>query len=74
MNAGMLWFDDDPKADLKAKINKASVYYRKKYGQEPNLCLVNPCLAAEVKNNSVPIKIQVSQFILPHHFWIGVSK
>jgi hypothetical protein len=74
MNSGMLWFDDDPKADLRSKINKASIYYRKKYGQEPDLCLVNPGLATEVQNNSVPIKVLVSQFILPHHFWIGVSK
>ena len=70
----MLWFDDDPKADLKTKIIKASVYYHKKYGQEPDLCIVNPCLAAEIQNNSVPIKVLVSKFILPHHFWIGVSK
>jgi hypothetical protein len=74
MNSGMLWFDDDPKVDLKAKIIKASVYYHKKYGQAPNLCLVSPSVAAEVQNNSVPIKVQISQFILPHHFWIGVSK
>ncbi len=42
MNIGMLWFDNDPKADLSAKIVRASVYYRDKYGQAPNLCLVHP--------------------------------
>ncbi len=74
MNRGMLWFDDDPKADIQDKIKKAILYYQKKYGQEPDLCLVNPKLADEITKNSTPIKVMVDQFILPHHFWIGVKK
>ncbi len=29
MNIGMLWFDNDPKADLEAKITGAAGYYEK---------------------------------------------
>ena len=42
MNAGMLWFDNDPKTALSTKIEKAANYYQKKYGRKPNLCLINP--------------------------------
>lgn len=44
MNIGMLWFDNDPKADLKIKIERAATYYRSKYGKAPNLCFVNPIM------------------------------
>ncbi len=44
MKIGMLWFDNDPKADLKVKIERAASYYSKKYGQAPNLCFVHPSM------------------------------
>ena len=42
MNAGMLWYDNDPKTALTAKIERAVDYYHKKYGRKPNLCLIHP--------------------------------
>lgn len=42
MNIGMLWFDNDPKADLPAKIERAANYYQNKYGKRPTLCFVHP--------------------------------
>jgi hypothetical protein len=42
MNIGMLWFDNDPKADLPAKIERAAKYYQNKYGKRPTLCFVHP--------------------------------
>ena len=42
MNTGMLWFDNDPKTALSAKIERAVEYYYKKYGRKPNLCLIHP--------------------------------
>jgi len=44
MNAGMLWFDNDPKTALTAKIERAAYYYRHKYGRDPNLCLIHPSM------------------------------
>ena len=44
MNAGMLWFDNDPKTALTAKIERAVDYYRHKYGRDPNLCLIHPSM------------------------------
>lgn len=81
MKIGMLWFDNDPKADLKLKIARAAAYYSKKYGQMPNLCLVHPSTLglhpsmepAPNGNGNKPadIEIRTNRSIRPNHFWIG---
>jgi hypothetical protein len=40
----MLWFDNDPKTELTTKVERAAVYYLKKYGKNPNLCFVHPTM------------------------------
>lgn len=44
MNIGMLWFDNDTKASLEVKIERAASYYRTKYGRTPTLCFVHPSM------------------------------
>ena len=38
MNIGMLWFDNDPKTEIVAKVKEAASYYSQKYGKKPNIC------------------------------------
>ncbi len=71
MNYGMLWFDNDPKTDLSHKINRAAVYYRRKYGDSPNMCLVNPEMVTKKSEKADGVEIKTSQTILPNHLWIG---
>lgn len=73
MNYGMLWFDNDPKTDLTDKVKRAAAYYREKYGQAPNLCLVNPGMVKEEESSSDEVEVKTSPAILPHHLWIGFS-
>jgi len=42
MKPEILWFDDDPKAGLALKVNRAVEYIQHKYGQKPKLCYVHP--------------------------------
>ena len=73
MNTGMLWFDNDPKADLAIKIQRAADYYRKKYGETPDLCFVNPSMVgASPVPQAGKIEVRTNRSILPHHFWIGI--
>jgi len=72
MNTGMLWFDNDPKADLSNKIQRAAEYYQKKYGQNPDLCFVHPSMLGESILKAGRIEVRANRSILPHHFWIGV--
>jgi hypothetical protein len=72
MNVGMLWYDNDPKADLQTKINRAVGYYEKKYGLTPDLCYVNPSMLRNHTIKPGAIDVQANRSILPNHLWIGI--
>jgi hypothetical protein len=79
MNIGMLWFDNDPKADLGIKIQRAAQYYREKYGVNPNVCFVHPSMLKEQPDNTAsPVKkgeveVRINGCVLPNHLWLGVN-
>ena len=81
MNVGMLWFDNDSKADLFAKIERAASYYQDKYGKSPNVCYVHPSMTRSLtppKENTEPIhagsiEVRTTRSVLPNHLWIGVN-
>lgn len=73
MNIGMLWFDNDTKTDLVAKIQRAASYYRAKYGKTPNLCFVHPSMVKNPPAQGNGIEVRTARTVLPNHFWIGVN-
>ena len=78
MNVGMLWFDNNPRTALAAKIARAADYYRQKYGLAPDLCLVHPSMIAEnrpelVEGNAGKVAVRTNRAILPGHLWIGTE-
>ena len=79
MDTGMLWFDNDKERDLTAKVMRAADYYRKKYGNVPNMCYVHPNMLAipkvdgEKKVMAGSIEVRSAASVLPNHFWIGVN-
>jgi hypothetical protein len=73
MHIGMLWFDNTPNTPLKTRIEKAVDYYRKKYHQEPNLCLIHPGTADVKKIVFGRLTIRAYQPVLPGHLWIGIE-
>ena len=72
MDVGMLWLDDDKKSSLDEKIKKAADYYLEKYGQKPDICLVNQAMLTEEKKVDA-IQVQPAHNVLPNHFWVGVK-
>jgi len=74
MNAGMLWFDNDPKTALTAKIERAADYYRHKYGRDPNLCLIHPSMVDSENPENGKITVRPYRPVLPGHLWIGVEE
>lgn len=74
MNIGMLWFDNDTKTDLSAKIKRAASYYKEKYGQNPNLCFVHPSMLKAPPAHEVGIELRTTRSVLPNHFWLGVNQ
>ncbi len=73
MDIGMLWFDNDAKTDLPAKVSRAATYYEQKYGRIPDLCYVHPSMMSKKKSSSGNIKIKTNPIVLPNHFWIGIN-
>ena len=79
MDVGMLWFDNDKERDLSTKVMRAADYYRKKYGNVPNLCYVHPNMfpaQKEVESKKVMagnVEVRSAITVLPHHLWIGVN-
>ncbi|MBN2549099.1 MAG: hypothetical protein JXB15_08080 [Anaerolineales bacterium] len=88
MDIGMLWFDNDPKAGLDAKIERAAAYYRSKYGRKPTLCFVHPTMLAktgwptqnpivgddrEKSFVAAGVEVRSHRSVLPNHLWIGVN-
>lgn len=71
MNVGMLWLDDDKKRSLEEKVQRAAEYYREKYGQAPELCLVNSHMLADEEKVG-PIEVRPAKTVLLHHFWLGM--
>jgi hypothetical protein len=87
MNIGMLWFDNDPRASLDVKVERAAAYYRNKYGKTPTLCFVHPSMlpngskaapqsdSAEKEKDGVQaggLEVRSNRSVLPNHFWIGL--
>lgn len=83
MNIGMLWFDNDPKAELNTKVERAAVYYLTKYGRAPNLCFVHPSMLPSAPQDTAEkapqqlqnsgVEVRPHQAVLPNHLWIGVN-
>ena len=80
MNIGMLWFDNDKKAEISTKIDRAADYYHNKYGVVPDLCFVHPSMinngslkTKDDKMKSGEVEVRTSRSVLPNHFWIGVN-
>jgi len=73
MNIGMLWFDNDNKADLATKIQRAANYYHNKYGKAPNLCLVHPRMLGGDSWKGNGIEVKTTRSVLPNHFWLGMN-
>lgn len=78
MNIGMLWFDNDPRTALTAKVTRASEYYRQKYGLNPDVCLVHPSMLKEhtdlTDGKAGKVAVRPHQAIQPGHLWIGTEE
>ncbi len=78
MNVGMLWFDNDPRTALTAKVSRAADYYRQKYGLVADLCMVHPSMLNGRNPNMDEVHagkviVRTNRAILPGHLWIGTE-
>lgn len=74
MKTGMLWYDNDSGTTLGVKVERAANYYHRKYGLQPDLCLVHPSMLPAVPQETGKIAIRANRAILPGHLWLGVEE
>ena len=68
----MLWQDTDKKKSIETKVIEAADYYSKKYGENANICFLNPQdLEEEGRINE--LQLRQDKKILAGHLWIGVE-
>lgn len=73
MKIGCLFFDNDPKTNLKGKIERALAYYQRKYQRTANLVFIHPTMNPD--NITIEgVEIHTNRSVLPNHFWIGVKE
>lgn len=65
----LAWFDADRKKPIAQKIAEAHARYVAKFGQQPQICLVNP----EDAVADSPIELRPLTHIGRHCFWIGAD-
>lgn len=69
-----MWFDGDHRSELHTRIERAAMYYREKYGELPNLCVINPSTAGANPPGLVKgLDVRTSPSVLPDHFWLGID-
>ncbi len=79
MHTGLMWFDNDPRTTLAAKVQKATDYYKQKFGRLPDLCLVHPSMLGDSRQETLEergrqIAIRSYRPVLPGHLWIGIEE
>jgi hypothetical protein len=73
MRTGMLWFDDSSRP-MTEKVERAVVFYRDKFGRQPDLCLVNPDSCDMKQGVIAGVELRQARMVLPDHLWVGVDE
>jgi hypothetical protein len=75
MQAGLLWFDNDPGRSVAAKAMDAAERFTEKFGVAPDVCYVNSRALKEgdlvIPFHEGKLRLTPASNILVNHFWIG---
>ena len=73
MNAGLLWYDDDPERSLPEKVRRAAHHYECKFGVPAQVCYVHPSAleVSQAKAVSDEVRIAALDTVLTNHLWVG---
>lgn len=65
----LLWYDDTKKKPTEDKILEGVQRYVERFGQTPNVCLVNP--SEVILSNGITVR--PASYVRLNHYWIGVE-
>lgn len=61
------WYDDTPKKSAEQKIEEAIERFVSKFGEQPDVCLVNAANMVGIEG----IEVKTASYVRPNHFWVG---
>jgi hypothetical protein len=68
----MLWFSNDTKIPLSARVEKAVLYYKEKYGIDATICRLHPNMFKQITSDEKPIiELRPDRSVAMGHFLIG---
>ena len=71
MKEGLLWYDNDPKRSLSAKVDQAVTRYRARFGRKPTVCYLNEVDLNGHTEEVKGIRLQSKSNVLRHHLLVG---
>lgn len=75
MQAGLLWFDNEPGRSVASKAAAGAERFAEKFGVAPDVCYVNAGALAEgdlvIPFHDGLLRLLPANNILANHFWIG---
>jgi len=72
-----VWYDDNPKKSVNAKIDEAVLRYRQKFGKNPSVCKLNEEMQPQVlelnqnESSIAGVKVLPAKNVPQNYFWIG---
>lgn len=68
----LIWFDNDRKRPLRAKVEAAMERYQERFGSAPELVLLNPAQAG-TEEAIAGIPVHATPLVSPDHLYVGVA-
>lgn len=69
-----VWYDDNPKKTVGAKIDEAVLRYKQRYGRSPDICMLNDAVLTsdyEASEANPDIRIRAAKNVPYNYFWVG---
>ncbi len=66
----LVWYDNDRKRSLRAKVEAAAERYTQRFGSAPELVLLNPAQAGETAEIA-GLPVRTTPLVSPNHLYIG---
>lgn len=71
MELGELFLIEDTRMSPEARVLWAAERYRRRYGQDPSLCLVHPSLLPAAGGRIAGLRVEAKPALLPNYLWLG---
>lgn len=66
----LLWYDGDKRSPIGERIRQGMTRYLERFGEQPDLCVVNPSEQEAAESAGLPLVIKTAAYVRPNYYWI----